>query len=212
MLDPFCGCATTLEAAHHLGRRWIGIDIAIHAVKRVAQKRLQERCGLEAGKDYVIEGIPRNLEGARDLWERDRYQFQKWVVEQVDGFVTSRPTGDGGIDGRLYFAVPGERDLQSLVIEVKGGKNVGINVLRSLLGVLDNNDALMAGLIIMEPLGETKALNFNRFMAEAGDLEVLGIPYPRMQMLTVAEIVEGKRFNTPSVAGLRREPQMQLPV
>ncbi len=89
---------------------------------------------------------------------------------------------------------------------------MGIIVLRSLLGVLDNNDALMAGLIIMEPLGETKARNFNRFMAEAGDLEVLGIPYPRMQMLTVAEIVEGKRFNTPSVAGLRREPQMQLPV
>ena len=102
--------------------------------------------------------------------------------------------------------------MQSLVIEVKGGKNVGINVLRSLLGVLDNNDALMAGLIIMEPLGETKARNFNRFMAEAGDLEVLGIPYPRMQMLTVAEIVEGNRFNTPSVAGLRHEPQTQLPV
>ncbi len=206
VLDPFCGCATTLEAAHHLGRRWIGIDIAIHAVKRVAQKRLQERCGLEAGKDYVIEGIP------RDLWERDKYHFQKWAVEQVDGFVTSRRTGDGGIDGRVYCDVPGERELQSMVIEVKGGKNVSIHDLRALRCVLDNDDALMAGLIVMEPLGETKAHNFNRFMAEVGDLEVLGIPYPRMQMLTVAEIVEGKRFSTPSVVGLRRERQTQLPV
>ena len=42
VLDPFAGCATTLEAAHKLGRQWIGIDIAIHAVKRVARVRLTE--------------------------------------------------------------------------------------------------------------------------------------------------------------------------
>ena len=78
VLDPFCGCATTLEAAHKLSRKWIGIDIAIHAIKRVAAIRLQDRLGLVEGKDFAIEGVPRTLEGVRDLWGRDPYHFQKW--------------------------------------------------------------------------------------------------------------------------------------
>ena len=201
VLDPFCGCATTIEAAHKLGRRWVGIDIAIHAIKRVAQMRLSERLHLTAGRDYEIEGIPRNPEGAQDLWERDKYHFQKWAVEQVDGFVTSRQTGDGGIDGRLYFDMPDERDLQSMVLEVKGGQSVNIQAIRALRGVLDSDDAKLAGLIIMHPLGAVKERNFRRFMADAGDLEIRGMPYPRMQILTVKEIIEGKRFYTPTVAG-----------
>ena len=212
VLDPFAGCATTIEAAHRLGRRWIGVDIAIHAIKRVAQVRLNDRCGLVEGRDYQVDGVPRNLEGARDLWERDKYHFQKWAVEQVDGFVTTRRTGDGGIDGRVYFYMPDDRDLQSMVLEVKGGKNVNITVLRDLRGVLENDDALMAGLIIMEPLGVAKERNFKKLMAGAGDLEVHGMHYPRMQLLTVEEILEGKRFATPNVAAGRREAQPRLPV
>ena len=105
VLDPFCGCATTLEAAHRLGRRWIGIDIAIHAIKRVAKMRLEERLGLVQGKDFTVEGVPRTVEGAQDLWERDKYHFQKWAVESVDGFVTTKRSADGGVDGRVYFAL-----------------------------------------------------------------------------------------------------------
>ncbi len=178
VFDPFCGCATTLEAAHNLGRKWIGIDIAIHAIKRVARVRLGDRCDLVEGEDYVIEGVPRNIEGARDLWVRDKYHFQKWAVESVDGFVTTKRTADGGIDGRLYFLLPDRPDIQSMVLEVKGGKNVGIQALRSLHGVLENNHALLAGLIVMEPLGPTKTRNFKRFMAKAGDLELYGKNYP----------------------------------
>ena len=196
ILDPFCGCATTLEAAHRLGRHWIGIDIAIHAIKRVARVRLTERLGLVEGKDFTIEGVPHTVEGAKDLWRRDKYHFQKWAVEQIEGFVTTKRSADGGIDGRVYFAVPHARELQSMVVEVKGGKNVGINVLRELKGVLDYDTALMAGLIILEPLGVTKARNFIKFMAEAGTLEIMGIEYPRMQLITVAEIIDGQRFHS----------------
>ena len=210
VFDPFCGCATTLEAAHKLDRQWIGIDIAIHAVKRVARVRLVERLGLVEGQDFTIDGVPRTVEGARDLWERDKYHFQKWAVEQVDGFVTTRRTADGGIDGRLYFDVPTERDLQSLVIEVKGGVHVGIGVVRDLRGVLEREPALLAGLIVMENLGDRKTKNFLREMAQAGDLEVRGVPYPRMQLLTVAEILEGKRFQTPGAVG-RHELEPRMP-
>ena len=206
VFDPFCGCATTIEAAHRLGRRWIGIDIAIHAIKRVAKVRLQERLRLVEGADFEIKGMPRDMEGARDLWERDKYHFQKWAVEQVDGFVTARKSGDGGVDGRLYFAMPQEdaweRDpLRSMVIEVKGGANVGVDVVRNLRGTLEREDADMAGLIVLQEPGEKKRASFGRELAAAGDLQVHGTPYPRMQLLTVSEILEGRRFRTPSAVG-----------
>ena len=210
VMDPFCGCATTLEAAHLLGRKWIGVDIAIHAVKRVTRARLEERLGLEKGKDFIIDGVPRDLEGAQDLWDRDKYDFQRWAVEQVDGFVTSRRTADGGIDGRLYFGIQGQRELASMAIEVKGGKNVNIAHLRALRGVLEADTAEIAGLIAMNPLGDVQRRNFERFAANAGTLDVLGTSYQRMQVLTVSEILEGNKFHTPSVAGLGITGQGQL--
>lgn len=212
VFDPFCGCATTIEAAHRLGRQWIGIDIAIHAIKRVAQVRLEDRLGLKEGVDFVIEGVPHTLEGAQDLWERDKHHFQKWAIEQIDGFVTSRKTADGGIDGRLYFSVPDADDLQSMVLEVKGGKNVDIGVVRDLRGALEREKALMAGLIVMEDLGARKMANFHREMGAADDLNVNGVLYPRMQILTVPEILAGKRFLTPSVARGRMVAEPVLPL
>lgn len=209
VLDPFCGCATTLEAAHRLGRKWIGIDIAIHAIKRVAQVRLIERCGLKEGSHFTVEGVPKTLEGAQDLWERDTHHFQKWAVEQVEGFVTEKRSADGGIDGRIYFELSNMPDLQSMVVEVKGGKSVNIQALRALRGVLDSEDAMMAGLIIMHPLGERQERNFRKFMAEAGDLVINGFPYPRMQLLSVPDILDGKRFSLPNIAG-RHEMQPRL--
>lgn len=214
VLDPFCGCATTIEAAHKLNRQWIGIDIAIHAVKRVAKVRLQDRCKLVEGTDFEVNGVPHTLEGAQDLWKHDKYHFQKWAVEEVNGFVTTKRTADGGIDGRLYFSVPDKRDLKSMVLEVKGGKNVSIADLRALHSVLEREDALMAGLIIMEPLGAVKKRNFEKLMAEAGTLEVYGgaKSYPKMQILSVPEILQGKRFNTPTVMGKTSHLQEEMPL
>ncbi len=214
VLDPFCGCATTIEAAHKLDRQWIGIDIAIHAIKRVTRLRLLDRLGLMEGQDFTIDGIPSTLEGAVDLWTKDKYHFQQWAVEQADGFVTTKRTADGGVDGRIYFAVPDTKELQSMTVEVKGGVNVTIESLRALKGVLDYDNALMAGLIIREPLGAVKARNFNRFMADAGTIELWGNEYPKMQILTIEELLEGKRFATPTVVGRHTQsPRMPgLPV
>ena len=212
VFDPFCGCATTIEAAHKLGRTWIGIDIAIHAIKRVASVRLRDRLGLIEGTDFAIEGVPHSMEGARDLWARDAYHFQKWAVEQVDGFVTTRKGHDGRIDGRLYFDMPGSDDLHSMVLEVKGGRKVGVSVVRDLRGVLERDTAQMAGLIVLDTIGDRKARNFAFEMAQAGDLEVRGVTYPRMQMLTVRDILDGKRFHTPSIARGKGMAAPELPL
>ena len=84
------------------------------------------------------------------------------------------------MDGRLYFEHPDEQDLKNLAIEVKDGRKVPIAALRALHGVLGNDKALLAGLIIMEPLGDLKEIYFNRFMADAGDEVINGVPYPRL--------------------------------
>ena len=211
VFDPFCGCATTLEAAERLERKWIGVDIAIHAVKRVASVRLRDRLGLVENKDFEIEGVPRNIEGARDLHKRDPYHFQKWAVEQVEGFVTTKRTSDGGIDGRIYFEVPRNPELQSMVLEVKGGENIGIDDVHKLRSVLEDDSAQLAGLITMDPVSGRKKTNFEVKMAEAGVFEVNGIEYPRMQMLSVEEILSAKRFRTPGVMGRRVQYQPVLP-
>lgn len=73
--------------------------------------------------------------------------------------------------------------------------------MRGLRSVLERDEAEMAGLIIMHDPGDRKRKSFGREMAAAGDLEVHGMPYPTMQLLRVAEMPEGKRFNTPSAMG-----------
>ena len=95
-----------------------------------------------------------------------------------------------------------------VLLEVKG-KNVGMTDMR---GTMEREGAPMSGLIIMDYLGDRKAKNFKAEMAQAGHLEVSGVEYPRMQMLTVPEILEGKRFLTPSVARGRTVAQPSLPL
>ena len=93
------------------------------------------------------------------------------------------------------------RTCRAWSLRSRAARNVSIRDLRALKGVLDYDTALMAGLIVMQPLGATKARNFARFMGDAGSLEILGIEYSKMQLLTVAEILDGKRFATPTVSG-----------
>ena len=202
VLDPFCGCATTIAAAHELKRNWLGIDIAYHAVKKVIQGRLQDKHRLADGVHYEIGGIPSTKEYALDLWTREPYQFQRWAIESVDGFVTPKRTSDGGIDGILWFRFPGKKELSSMVImviEVKSGESVVIEVIRSLRGVLEGSRFEMAGLIIRNPLSDGKRQSFQREMSKAGFIE----GYPRMQILILNDILQGKKFKTPDPEGRR---------
>lgn len=208
VFDPFCGCGTTLEAAQELNRKWIGIDIAIHAIKRVSAVRLQEKCHLKEDVDYEISGIPQNIEGAKDLHKRDPYQFQKWAVEMVDGFVTAKKSNDGGVDGRLYF--PDGDDLRAMKLEVKGSKEVRIESLRALAGIIDEQDFPLGGFITLKTLGRIQRDHFQDFCRTKGTISIDSKEYPCLQVLCIEEILEGKRFDTPLARGRSTTDQMEL--
>ena len=197
VLDPFCGCATTIAASHELKRKWIGIDIAYHAINRVVKGRLQNVYGLREEEDYEVSGVPLTRESALGLWNRDKHQFARWAIESVDGFVSSKKSNDGGIDGKIYIKLPDRKDLSQMIIQVKGGKNIGIKDVRDLRGTLEReDDAIMAGLIIRDALSLTKKRNFEEEMLNAGFIDKDN-KYRKMQILTLDEVLQGKKFNIP---------------
>ena len=172
--------------------------------------RLKERRGLVEGQDYKITGIPRTLEGAADLWTRDKYQFEKWAVEMVDGFVKTRRSRDGGVDGRIYFPAEKDNNLKAMKLQVKGGATVNIESLRALAGIIDEEDYPMGGFITQKTLGRMQKRNFLDFCRTKRDVEIGGVSYPRLQILSVKEIFESKRFNTPLVRGRATSDQLRF--
>lgn len=191
VFDPFCGCGTTIYAAEELGRKWIGCDVAILSVKLVREV-LTERYRLVEGSYYEVDGIPVSVEQAEDLFRRDAFQFQHWIVERVGGFPMQKKVADRGIDGRMYFEM--KDGLGEMLISVKGGKLRPTDI-RDLRGVIEREGCAMGGFLSLhEP---TKAMRAEA--AEAGYFEYNGNQYPRIQLLTVRDVLEEKReFQMPT--------------
>jgi DNA modification methylase len=101
VLDPFCGCGTTVHAAQKLKRQWIGIDVT-HLAIALIERRLKEAF---PGIAYQVYGVPRDSDAARDLAERDKHEFQKWIVATIGGqpYKGGKKGMDRGIDGYLHF-------------------------------------------------------------------------------------------------------------
>jgi DNA modification methylase len=192
VFDPFCGCGTTIYAAVATERKWIGCDVAILSIKMVREILTGEQYRLVEGKHFDVDGIPVSVEQAEELFKRDPFQFEHWIVERVGGFPTKK-TGDKGIDGRMYFET--KDGLKCMVLSVKGG-GIRPTDLRDLRGVLErDHDMTMAGFLSMKQ--PSKAMWEEA--ATAGQFEYGGVKYDRMQLLTVSDILEGKReFHTPT--------------
>ncbi len=204
VLDPFCGCGTAVHAAQKLGRRWIGIDVT-HLAISLIEKRLKDAF---PGIAFDVIGTPKDLASALDLAGRDKYQFQWWAVSMVDAlpFGGRKKGADGGIDGIIYFKPDGKRTEKALV-SVKGGGNVGVNMIRDLHSAMEREKAPI-GVFITAALPtrpmETEAAAVGRFEDEWGRT------YPRLQILTLAELFQGRKPAIPfvdpaSVKRARRE-------
>jgi DNA modification methylase len=193
VLDPFCGCGTTVAVAERLKRRWIGIDIT-HLAITLIKHRLRDGFGDEV--DYQVIGEPVSVPDAQALAAQDPYQFQFWAL----GLVGARPVeqkkgGDKGIDGRLYFHDEGARGkTKQVILSVKSGHTTVAHV-RDLRGVMERDNADLGVLITMaEPTQPMRAE-----AAGAGFYHSPGWSkdYPRLQVLTVADLLAGKGIDMP---------------
>ena len=192
VLDPFCGCGTAVAAAQKLGRKWIGIDIT-HLAISLIKHRMADAFGDEL--EYEVLGEPTTLEGAKELAAMDKYQFQWWAL----GLVGARPTdqkkgADHGIDGRLYFHDDASRKTKQVILSVKGG-HTSVAHVRDLVGVLDREKAEMGVLISLEEA--TKPMRAEA--ASAGFYESPWGKHPRVQVLTIAELMDGKGIDMPPI-------------
>jgi DNA modification methylase len=195
VFDPFCGCGTTILAAQELGRKWIGCDIAVLAVRLVRDILCENKeYRLSEGLDFMVEGIPGSVDGAIELAKHNRFQFQHWLVERIGGFPIQKKTGDQGIDGIIYLPV--NESLVEMILSVKSGHIKPADI-RELRGVLEREEnAEMAGFLCLKEPSEA----MRHEASVAGHWEYLGNSYPRIQILTVKEILEGKKgFSAPAI-------------
>jgi DNA modification methylase len=191
VLDPFCGCGTTIIAGEMLKRPWIGIDIT-----HLAMTLIRHRLGSAA--TYKVIGEPVSLPDAQALANQDKYQFQWWAL----GRVGARPTpteqkkgADHGIDGRLYFHdEPAGGKTKQIILSVKGG-STSVKDVRDLRGVIEREKAQLGVLLTMEE--PTKPMHTEAASAGFYDSPGFKKKYPRLQILTIAELLEGKKIEYP---------------
>jgi hypothetical protein len=192
VVDPFCGCGTTIHAAQKLDRQWAGIDIT-HLAISLIEKRLGDAF---PGITFDLHGTPKDLEGARALAAQDKYQFQWWAVSLVNAvpYGGKKKGADSGIDGHVYFK-PDGRTTEKAIVSVKGGDNVSVAMVRDLAHVVDREKAKIGVFITLaEPTApmKTEAVKTGYYETEFGK-------YPKIQILTIKELFEGKKPAIPLV-------------
>ena len=195
VLDPFCGCGTAIAAAQKLGRQWIGIDIT-HLAIGLIKLRMEDAFG--DSLQYEVIGEPTTVDDARTLAEQDKYQFQWWAL----GLVGARPAdqkkgADHGIDGRLYFHDDNSGKTKQVILSVKGGQHVNVSHIRDLIGVLEREKAEIGVYLSLEEA--SKPMRAEAAQAGFYHSETWNRDYPRVQILTIAELLDGKQIDMPPI-------------
>lgn len=205
ILDPFCGCGTAIAAAEKLKRQWIGIDVT-HLSISLMKYRLKDSFNLVEKKDYAVIGEPESIDGARQLAIDDRYQFQWWALSLVQakplggesGAREGKKGSDKGIDGVINF-INEKGKTERVVIQVKSG-HVKSGDVRDLRGVLDREESALGVFITLEEPSKdmvTEAVSSGYYHSNLWDKD-----YPRIQILTIADLLNGKAIDMPkSVPG-----------
>jgi site-specific DNA-methyltransferase (adenine-specific) len=213
VLDPFCGCGTTIHAAQKLGRQWIGIDITYLAINLI-KRRLKDAFGEEI--EFEEKGQPTDFESGKRLAELDKFQFQHWALSLIGARPLREGDGKGadrGVDGLLYFYETERKDIpgrvkeeplprsepvhrEKIIVQVKGG-GVNRSDVATLLGDVENQKAAGGVLITLEKPSKqmrTEAADAGRFTSKLWHDK----DYPRIQILTVEGLLNGnERVDAP---------------
>ena len=204
VLDPFCGCGTAIAAAQKLNRQWIGIDIT-HLAVALMKNRLKTAFNILPGQDYQVVGEPVDVGGARALAVQDRFQFEFWAMSLLEAFPreqSKKKGADLGIDGVVYFIDGPRRTVNKAVVQVKSGR-VSSPLIRDLVGTVEREKAAMGLFITLEE--PTNAMRTEAVSAGFYHSDLWQTDYPKIQIRTVGELLEGRAFEIP------RSPQTYQP-
>jgi DNA modification methylase len=185
VLDPFCGCGTAVYAAQKLDRQWIGIDVT-HLAIAIVEKRLR---GAFPRITFNVIGTPTDLDGANDLASREKYEFQYWACSLVNAqpYQQKKKGADGGIDGLIYFQ-DDKGSAKRIVVSVKGGQNVSVQMIRDLRGVVEREKAAIGIFVtLVDPTGPMRAE-----ATKAGFyVSPQGKKFSKLQILTIEGLLKG---------------------
>jgi DNA modification methylase len=207
ILDAFCGCGTTVDAAHSLNRKWIGIDITYNAVSLIL-KRLKDRYGNDIEQQIQLSGIPHDIESATALAnkkdDRLRKEFEKWAIltyTDNQGKINEKKGSDKGIDGIAYI-IGG-----TALFSVKSG-GASVKDVRDLRGVVERESAAAGVLLTLEE--PTKPML--QEAATSGYIEdIPGLRLPKkiskLQIVTIQELIDGARMNLPLAESVVKSAQ-----
>ena len=196
ILDPFCGCGTAIEAAENAGRNWVGIDITYAAIAAIKERFKRNR--IDVWDQIEIRGQPQtvaDVDGsllAQGSPQHARKEFEKFCVATIGGVPNNKMGADGGIDGRIALA-----ENKQAIVSVKSGA-VDVRQVRELKGLL--TDKHVAGVFVTR---QPPTRPMVEFANKAGLVQGLGTgffkskPHPAIQILTLEEILTGKRPELP---------------
>ena len=195
VLDPFCGCGTAVAAAEKLKRRWTGIDVT-HLAVALMKNRLKTAFDIVPGRDYEVVGEPADVGGAHALAEQDRYQFQFWAMSLLEAFPREQAKrgADRGIDGVVYFIDGPRRSPQKAIVQVKSGR-VSSPLIRDLKGTVEREKAALGLFITLEE--PTRDMRTEAVSAGFYRSEVWQRDFPKLQIRTVEELLDGRGFELP---------------
>ncbi len=194
VLDPFCGCGTTIDAAQRLRRRWIGIDVTYIAVDLI-EKRLRHTFGPSIAGTYAVLGIPRDIGGAQALFHHSPFDFERWAVSLIGAQPNEKQVGDKGKDGVARFFTDTKGGVGQMIVSVKGGKNVAPAFVQELSGAILRHKAEMGVLITMATptRGVLEEVNHSGTYQWPANQAT----FPRIQVLTIDQLLSGQRPRTP---------------
>jgi site-specific DNA-methyltransferase (adenine-specific) len=191
VLDPFCGCGTTVCAAQKLGRQWLGIDIT-HLAIGLMKGRLNDMFGANA--HYQVVGQPADVASAAELALQDRHQFELWALSLIQAQPARDKKGaDQGLDGILPLRDEASRT-NRIVVQIKSG-HVQVGYIRDLCHVVEREGAVMGYLITLEE--PSKPMEIEAQSAGYYHSQGWNQDYPKVQIRTVEQLLNGEVFSQP---------------
>ncbi|MGC2425148.1 MAG: DNA methyltransferase [Nitrospirota bacterium] len=189
VLDPFCGCGTAVHAAQKLNRRWIGIDITHLAIGLIEIRMRKAFKEAVPPIQFEVHGTPRDIDGARELAARDKYEFQYWACSLVNAqsYQGKKKGSDGGVDGLIFFQ-DDKGPSKKIIISVKGGENVGVSMVNELCHVVDREKAQIGLFVTLSR--PTKPMDKEAVSAGYYESPHNG-NFPKIQILTVEGLMNG---------------------